>query len=94
VHYPKNLQEAASSSYILGLGGRLYNRRLFLRRSANKSRSKKMISPRSAVSVNPTTRKISIKKANKSKRRRSIIPNPKLMDVFEIPKDSLNQRPM
>jgi hypothetical protein len=56
-----------SSSYILGLVGGLCNRRLFLRRPANERRSKKMISPRSALSVNPTTRKISTGKANKIK---------------------------
>jgi hypothetical protein len=79
-----------SSSYILSLGGELCNWRLFLRRPTNKRRSKKMTSPRSVLSVNPTTHKISIKKANKIQRRRSRTPNPKLRSVFEIPKDSLN----
>jgi hypothetical protein len=53
-----------------------------------------MASPRSAHSVNPTTRKISIGKANKIQRRRSRIPNPKLRSVFEIPENSLNFCPM
>jgi hypothetical protein len=60
VHYPKNLRAAASNSYILDLGGGLCNRRLLLRRPANKRRSKKMTSCRGALLVNPTTRKISI----------------------------------
>jgi hypothetical protein len=94
VHYSKNLWAAASSNYILGLGGGLCNRKLFVRRPANKRRSKKMISLRSALSVNPTTHKISIGKANKIKRRRGRISNPKLRSVFEIPEDSLNCRPM
>jgi hypothetical protein len=67
VHYPKNLRVATSSSYILGLGGRLGNRRLFARRPTNKRRFEKMTSIRSALSVNPTTRKINIEKANKIK---------------------------
>jgi hypothetical protein len=94
VHYPKNLRAAASSSYILGLGGGLCNWRLFLRRPANERRSKKMARPRSALSVNPITCKISIGKTNKIQRRRSRILNPKLGSVFEIPEDSLNCRPM
>jgi hypothetical protein len=83
-----------SSSYILSLGGELCNRRLFSRRQANERRSKKMTSVRSALSVNPTTHKISIEKAHRIKRRRSRIPNPKLRGVFEIPEDSLNCHPM
>jgi hypothetical protein len=83
-----------SSSYILGLSGGLYNRRLLSRRPENERRSKKMISPRSALSINPITRKISIGKASKIKRRRSRIPNPKLRSVFEITEDSLNCHPM
>jgi hypothetical protein len=83
-----------SSSYILGLGGRLCNRRLFSRRPTNERRSKKMTSSRSALSVNPTTRKISIGKANKIQRRRSKILNPKLKSVFEIPENPLNCCPM
>jgi hypothetical protein len=51
-----------SSRYILALYGGLGNWRLFSRRPANKRRSKKMISTRSALSVNPTTRKIGIRK--------------------------------
>jgi hypothetical protein len=94
VHYPKNLRATASSNYILGLGVGLCNRRLLSRRPANERRSMKMTSPRSALSVNPTTSKISIRKANKIKRRRSRIPNPKLKSVFEIPKNSLNCHPM
>jgi hypothetical protein len=78
-------KEFMSNSYILSFGGGLYNRRLLLRRLANERRSKKITSPRSALSVNPTTRKISIGKANKIKRGRGIIPNPKLRSVFEIP---------
>jgi hypothetical protein len=46
-----------------------------------------MTSRRGALSVNPTTCKISIEKANKIQRRRSRIPNPKLRSVFEIPKN-------
>jgi antirestriction protein ArdC len=60
----------------------------------NQRRSEKMTSNRSALSVNPTPREISIKKPNKTKQRRSKIPNLKLMSVFEIPEDSLNCRPM
>jgi hypothetical protein len=67
---------------------------LFLRRPANESRSEKMTSTRRALSVNPTTRKINIGKANKIKQQRSRISNPKLMSVFEIPEDSLNCCPM
>jgi hypothetical protein len=55
---------------------------------------KKMTSARCALSVNPTTGKISIKKGNKIKRRRSRIPNPKLSSVFGMPKNSLNCHPM
>jgi hypothetical protein len=94
VQYPKNLQAAASNSYILDHGGGLCNRRLFMRRLTNKKKSEKMISTRSALSVNPTTHKISIRKVNKIKRNRSRVPSPKLRCVFEIPKDSLNCRPM
>jgi hypothetical protein len=79
-----------SRSYILSLGGGLCNRRLLSRRPANERRSKKMTSPRIALSINPTTRKISIRKANKIKRRRDRMPNPKLRSVFEIPENSLN----
>jgi hypothetical protein len=93
VYYLKNLWAAASGSNILSLSGGLCNWRLFLRRPANKRRSKKMASPRSALSVNPTTHKISIRKANKIQRR-SRIPNPKLRSVFEIPENSLNYHPM
>jgi hypothetical protein len=53
-----------------------------------------MTSARSALSVNPTPRKISIEKANKIKRRRSKNPNHKLRSVFEVPEDSLNCYPM
>jgi hypothetical protein len=60
---------------------------MFLRRPANERRSKKMASPRSALSVNPITRKISIEKPNKIQRKRSRIPNPKLRSVFEIPEN-------
>jgi hypothetical protein len=49
-----------------------------------------MVSTRNALTVNPTTRKISIRKANKIKQRRSRIPNPKLRSVFEVPEDSLD----
>jgi hypothetical protein len=49
-----------------------------------------MTSTRSDLSVNLTTRKISIRKDDKIQRRRSRIPNPKLECVFEIPEDSLN----
>jgi hypothetical protein len=83
-----------SNNYILSLGGGLCDRRLLSRRPANKRRSKKMASPRSALSVNLTTHKISIRKASKIKRRRGRIPNPKLRSVFEIPEKSLNYHPM
>jgi hypothetical protein len=53
-----------------------------------------MASPRIALSVNRTTRKIGIKKTNKIQQGRSKIPNPKLKSVFEIPENSLNYRPM
>jgi hypothetical protein len=66
VHYPKNLLAAARSRYILVFGGGLYNWKLFSRRPANERRSKKMTSIRSVLSVNPTTRKISIKKPIRS----------------------------
>jgi hypothetical protein len=49
-----------------------------------------MTSTRSALSVNPTISKISIRKTNKIKRRRSEIPNLKLECVFEIPENPLN----
>jgi hypothetical protein len=58
-------KECANNSYILGLGGGLCNWRLFLKRPANERISKKMTSVRSALSVNPSTRKISIGKTNK-----------------------------
>jgi hypothetical protein len=87
-------KKSASSSYILCLGGGLCNRRLFSRRLANERRSKKKTSNRSALSINPTTRKISIGEANKIKRRRSRISNPKLRSVFEIPENPLNCHPM
>jgi hypothetical protein len=45
---------------------------------------------RSALSVNTTSSKISIQKANKIQRRRSRILNLKLKSLFEIPEDSLN----
>jgi hypothetical protein len=57
-------KECTSNSYILGLDGGLCNRRLLLRRPANKRRSKKMTSIRSDLSVNLITHKISIEKAN------------------------------
>jgi hypothetical protein len=94
MHYSKNLWAAASSSYILGLGGRLCNWTLFPRRPANERRFKKMVSTRRALSVNLTTRKISIGKTNKIQWRRSRILNPKLRSVFEIPENSLDRRPM
>jgi hypothetical protein len=53
-----------------------------------------MASTKNALSVNSTTCKISIGKANKIKRRRSKIPNLKLRSVFEVPEDSLNCCPM
>jgi hypothetical protein len=49
-----------------------------------------MTSPKSVFTINPTTHKISIRKANKIQRRRSRIPNLKLKSMFEIPEDSLN----
>jgi hypothetical protein len=83
-----------SNSYILSLCGGLGNCRSFLRRPTDNRRSKKMASTRSALSVNLTTSKISIEKANKIKRRRSRIPNSKLKSMIEIPEDSLNDSPM
>jgi predicted metalloprotease len=96
---PKSLMvctttESMSSSYILDLCGELRNKSLFSRRPANKRRSEKMASIRSALSVNPTHRKISIRKANKIKQRKSRILNPKLRSVFEVPEDSLNCCPI
>jgi hypothetical protein len=84
----------ASSSYVLRLYDGLRNIILFFRRPANKRKSKKMISSRSALLVNPTTSKISIEKTNRIQGRRSRIPNLKLKSMFEIPKDSLNDSPM
>jgi hypothetical protein len=81
-------------SYILSLNGGLCNKRLLLRRLANERRTKKMTSPKSALSVNRTTRKISVRKVNKIKRRRGRIPNPKLRSVLEILENSLKCRPM
>jgi hypothetical protein len=66
MHYPKNLGAIASSSYILSLYGGLCNRRLFVSKSTNKRRSKKMTCTRSAFSVNPTTHKIHIEKPTRS----------------------------
>jgi hypothetical protein len=68
MHYPKNLGVTASSSYILGFCGGLCDRRLFASGPTNKRRFKKMTSTRSVFFINPTTRKISIGKVNKSKR--------------------------
>jgi hypothetical protein len=87
-------KESVSNSYILGLSDGLCNRRLLSRRPANERRSKKMTSPRGALSINSTTHKIRIRKANKIKRRRCRISNPKLRSVFEISEDSLNCRLM
>jgi hypothetical protein len=83
-----------SSSYILSLGSGLCNRRLLSRRPVNEKRFKKMTSPRHTLSINPTTCKIIIEKANKIKRRRGRVPNTKLRSVFEIPENSLNCHPM
>jgi hypothetical protein len=60
----------------------------------SKQEIKKMTCTKNAILVNPTTRKISIRKANKIKRRRSGIPNPKLECVLEIPENPLNGYPM
>jgi hypothetical protein len=79
-----------SSSYIHSLCGGLSNWRLLSRTLANKRRSEKMTSTKSALSVNPTPCKISIEKTNKIKWSRSKIPNPKLRSVFEVSEDSLN----
>jgi hypothetical protein len=79
VHYPKNLRAAASSSYILGLGGGLCNWRLFSRRPPNERRYKKI----EAI----------FRKANKIQCRRSRIPIPKLRSVFEKTEDLLNYHP-
>jgi hypothetical protein len=88
------LRAVASSNYILSLCGGLSNWGIFLRRPSNKRRFKKMTSNRSALSVNPTTHKISIGKTNKIQRRRRRISDLKLKSMFEIPKDSLNGSPM
>jgi hypothetical protein len=85
---------SGSSSYILSLYGGLCNRRLLVSWPTYKKRSKKMTSTRSAISINPTTHKISIGKPNKIKRRWSRIPNLKLRSVFEVPEDLLNCRLM
>jgi hypothetical protein len=53
-----------------------------------------MTSLRIALLINPTTRKISIEEANKIHRRRNRISNSKLKRMFEIPKNSLNGRPV
>jgi hypothetical protein len=65
VHNIYDLRAAVSSGYILSLYGGLSNWRLFSRRLANERRSRKMTSIRNALSINPTTRKISIEKTNK-----------------------------
>jgi hypothetical protein len=67
MHHPKDLKAIASSSYILDLSGGLCDKRLFASWPTNKRRSKKMICIRSALSVNPTTHKISIRKTNNIK---------------------------
>jgi hypothetical protein len=85
---------SGSSSYILDLCGGLCNRRLLVSCPTYKRRSEKIASTKSALSVNPTPHEISIRKLNKIKRRKSIIPNPKLRSLFEVPEDSLNCRPM
>jgi hypothetical protein len=89
MHYPKNLRATATSSYILSLCGGLSNRRLFVRRPTDERRFKKVTCIRSAFSINSTTRKISIRKANKIQRR-SRIPNSKFKKLFKIPEDLLN----
>jgi hypothetical protein len=94
MHYPMNLGATASRSYIFRLCSGLCDRILFVSRPTNKRRSKKIACTRSTLSVNVTIHKISIRKANKIKRRRSGIPNSKLKCVFDIPKDSLNSCPM
>jgi hypothetical protein len=68
MQYPKNLGATASCSYIHGLCGGLCDIRLFVSRPTNKRRFKKNAGNRSAFSVNSTTYKISIEKANKIKR--------------------------
>jgi hypothetical protein len=55
-----------SSSYILGLGGGLYNRRLFLRRPANERRSKKWQVPEVLFQSIPQPAKSTSKKPTKS----------------------------
>jgi hypothetical protein len=59
-------------------------------KTSKREKIQKMASPRSALSVNPTTRKISIRKANKIQWRRNIIPNPKRRSMFEILENPLN----
>jgi hypothetical protein len=66
----------------------------FFFEKTSKQEIKKMTCTKNAILVNPTTRKISIRKANKIKRRRSGIPNPKLECVLEIPENPLNGYPM
>jgi hypothetical protein len=82
LHYPKDFGATASSSYVLGLYGGLCDRRLFVSYPTNKRRCKKMACTRNALSVNPTTHKITIEKDNKIKRRSGRIPNPKFEVVF------------
>jgi hypothetical protein len=64
------------------------------RKTSKREKIQKMVCPRGALSVNPTTCKISIRKTNKIQQRRSKISNPKLRSVFEIPENSPNCRPM
>jgi hypothetical protein len=66
VDYTKNLRAVASSRYILGLSGGLCNKRLLSRRPTKKRRSKKITSPRGALSVNPTTHKTASEKPTRS----------------------------
>jgi hypothetical protein len=49
-----------------------------------------MAGTRSALSINITFSKISIRKTNKIQQRRSRISNPKLKSLFEIHEDSMN----
>jgi hypothetical protein len=94
MYYPNDLGATANNSYILSIYDGLCDRRFLVSRPTNKRRSKKITYTRSALPVNPITHKISIRKINKIKRRRSRIPNPKFKCVFEIHENSLNCCPM
>jgi hypothetical protein len=67
MYYLKNFGATASSCYILGLCGGLWNGDLFVRRPTNKRRTNKMTCSRSAFSINSTLSKINIGKSKNIK---------------------------